>query len=107
MIQLNLAKVLLLGDEATSYIRYEIYSKEGEDPAYPEKVIVYREGAVGEHGERAWIRTDDVVSLEHLGFQPGGSFQRAITFHMRPGRDMCSAMAECRQHFQEKFCSER
>lgn len=39
MIQLNLAKVLLLGDERTGYIRYEIYAKEGEDPAYPERSL--------------------------------------------------------------------
>ncbi|MFV1474290.1 hypothetical protein [Serratia marcescens] len=107
MIQLNLAKVLLIGNELTGYVRYEIFSKEGEDPAYPEKIIVYREGNIGEHGERGWIKTDDVISLEHLGFQPGGGFQRAITYHMPPGRDLCSATAECRQHFQEKFCSER
>ncbi|HDR2736608.1 TPA: hypothetical protein QCJ55_003085 [Enterobacter ludwigii] len=32
MIQLNLARVLLLGTERNGYIRYEIFSKEGEDP---------------------------------------------------------------------------
>lgn len=37
MMQLNLAKVLLLGDETKGYIRYEIFSKEGERPDYPEK----------------------------------------------------------------------
>ena len=52
-------------------------------------------------------RTDDVISLEHLGFQTGKGFQTAITYHMRPARDICSAIAECRQHFQEKFCSDR
>ncbi|EAW8702199.1 hypothetical protein GLY36_17400 [Salmonella enterica] len=107
MVQLNLVKVLLLSNERTGYVRYEIFSKEGENPDYPEKIIVYREGNIGEHGERGWIKTDDVISLEHLGFQPGRGFQTVITYHMRPGRDICSAMAECRQRFQEKFCSDR
>lgn len=29
MVQLNLAKVLLLGNESNGYVRYEIFSKEG------------------------------------------------------------------------------
>ena len=107
MVQLNLVKVLLLSNERTGDVRYEIFSKEGENPDYPEKIIVYREGNIGEHGERGWIKTDDVISLEHLGFQAGKGFQTAITYHMRPARDVCSAIAECRQHFQEKFCSDR
>lgn len=107
MIQLNLAKVLLLGDERIGYVRYEIYAKEGEDPTYPEKVIVYREGVVGAEGERGWIKTNEEVSLEHLGFQPDGGFQRAITYHMntRPMRDMYSAMGECRRHYLATFAS--
>ena len=32
MLQLNLARVQLLGNERNCYIRYEIFSKEGEDP---------------------------------------------------------------------------
>ncbi|MCE7493487.1 hypothetical protein [Klebsiella pneumoniae] len=106
MIQLNLARVLLLGNERNGYIRYEIFSKEGENPNYPEKIIVYRECAIGEHGECGWLKTNDEVSLEHLGFQPGGGFQRAITYHMRPARDMASAMGECRRHYQGKYGSE-
>ena len=96
MVQLNLVKVLLLSNERTGDVRYEIFSKEGENPDYPEKIIVYREGNIGEHGEHG-----------ERGFQPGRGFQTTITYHIRPARDICSAIAECRQHFQEKFCSDR
>lgn len=106
MMQLNLAKVLLLGNDRNGYIRYEIFSKQGENPNYPEKIIVYRECAIGEHGECNWLKTNDEVSLEHLGFQPGGGFQRTISSRMRPSRDMASAIGECRQHYQKKYDSE-
>ncbi|MBU9849714.1 hypothetical protein [Rahnella aceris] len=66
MIQLNLARVLLLGNERNGYIRYEIFSKEGENPNYPEKIIVYRECAIGEHGECGWLKTNDEVSLDEV-----------------------------------------
>lgn len=61
-----------MGNERNGYIRYEIFSKEGEDPHYPEKIIVYRECVISEDGECSWLKTNDEISLEHLGFQSGG-----------------------------------
>lgn len=98
MVQLNLAKVLLLGDESNGYVRYEIFSKEGERPDYPEKIMVYREKVLEVNGDKYWAKTDEIISLDHLGFREGG-FQMAITYQMRPARDMFSAIDECRKHY--------
>jgi hypothetical protein len=51
MLQLNLAKVFLLGDDSNGYVRYEIFSKEGERPDYPEKIVVYREKVLETNGD--------------------------------------------------------
>ena len=69
MVQLNLAKVLLLGDESDGYVRYEIFSKEGERPDYPEKIMVYREKVLEVNGDKYWAKTDEIISLDHHGFQ--------------------------------------
>ncbi|NMP28685.1 hypothetical protein GW590_17630 [Rahnella sp. SAP-1] len=99
MLQLNLAKVFLLGDDSNGYVRYEIFSKEGERPDYPEKIVVYREKVLETNGDKYWAKTDEIISLDHLGFQEGG-FQMAITYHMRPSRDMFSAIDECKKHYR-------
>ncbi|APY61126.1 hypothetical protein XZ45_15315 [Salmonella enterica subsp. enterica] len=100
MVQLILAKVLLLGDDSNGYIRYEIFSKEGERADYPEKIVVYREKVLKSNGDKYWAKTDEIISLDHLGFQEGG-FQTAITYQMRPGRDISSAVGECKKHYRE------
>ena len=100
MMQLNLARVLLLGDEINGYIRYEIFSKEGERPDYPEKIVVYREKVLEANGDKYWAKTGEVISLDHLGFQEG-QFQMAMTYHMRPARDMFSAIDECKKHYRK------
>ncbi|EAT9994741.1 hypothetical protein QD69_23200 [Salmonella enterica] len=102
MMQLNLARVLLLGDEINGYIRYEIFSKEGERPDYPEKIVVYREKALEANGDKYWVKTDEVINLDHLGFQEG-QFQMAMTYHMRPARDMFSAIDECKKHYRKTY----
>lgn len=99
MVQLNLAKVLLLGGESNGYVRYEIFSKEGERPDYPEKIMVYREKVLEVNGDKYWAKTDEIISLDHLGFQEGG-FQMTITYQMRPARDMFSAIDECKKHYR-------
>ncbi|MGV7962718.1 hypothetical protein ACSLVK_10340 [Photorhabdus tasmaniensis] len=100
MVQLNLAKVLLLGDERNGYVRYEIFSKEGERADYPEKIVVYREKMLEANSDKYWAKTDEIISLEHLGFQKDG-FQMAITYHMRSARDMFSAIDECKKHYRK------
>jgi len=100
MLQLNLAKVFLLGDDSNGYVRYEIYSKEGERPDYPEKIVVYRERILETNGDKYWAKTDEIISLDHLGFQEGGG-QRTITYQMRPSRDMFSALEECKKHYRK------
>lgn len=102
MLQLNLAKVLLLGDDSNGYVRYEIFSKEGERPDYPEKIVVYRDKVSETNGDSYWAKTDEIISLDHLGFQEGG-FQMAITYHMRPSRDMFSAIDECKKHYRRAY----
>ncbi|TDS92729.1 hypothetical protein EDF78_105256 [Rahnella sp. BIGb0236] len=99
MLQLNLAKVFLIGDDSNGYVRYEIFSKEGERPDYPEKIVVYREKVLETNGDKYWAKTDEIISLDHLGFQEGG-FQMAVTYHMRPSRDMFSAIDECKKHYR-------
>lgn len=101
MIQLNLARVLILGDETTGLVRYEIFSKEGERPDYPEKIIVYREQTSAENGNKYWAITDDVISLEHLGPQHRQGFQQVITYSMPASRDISAAIGECRRHYRE------
>ncbi|PLR43305.1 hypothetical protein [Chimaeribacter arupi] len=98
MVQLNLAKVLLLGDESNGYVRYEIFLKEGKRTDYPEKIVVYREKMLVENGDKYWVKTDEIISLEHLGFQEGG-LQMTIADQMRPSRDMFSAIEECKKHY--------
>ncbi|MGP2411142.1 hypothetical protein V2A84_16320 [Yersinia sp. 2553 StPb PI] len=98
MVQLNLAKVLLLGEQNNGYVRYEIFSKEGERADYPEKIVVYREKILEVNGDKYWAKTDEIINLEHLGFQKDG-FQMAITYNMRPSRDMFSAIDECKKHY--------
>lgn len=100
MVQLNLARVLLLGDESSGYVRYEIFSKEGERADYPEKIVVYREKVLESNGDKYWAKTDETISLEHLGFQKGG-FQIEFTYQMRPARDMFSAIDECKKHYRK------
>jgi len=100
MMQLNLAKVLLLGDEINGYIRYEIFSREGERPDYPEKIGVYRNKMLEANGDKYWAKTDEIISLDYLGFQDS-EFQMAITYHMRPARDMFSAIDECKKHYRK------
>ncbi|AJB61103.1 TPA: hypothetical protein N5K94_004355 [Enterobacter hormaechei subsp. steigerwaltii] len=102
MVQLNLARMLLLGDEINGYIRYEIFSKEGERPDYPEKIVVYREKVLEANGDKYWVKTDEVISLEHLGFQHGG-FQMSVSPHMRPNRDIFSAIEECKKHYRKTY----
>lgn len=100
MAQLILAKVLLLGDESNGYIRYEIFSKEGERADYPEKIVVYREKVLELSGDKYWAKTDEIISLDHLGFQEVG-FQMSVSSHMRPNRDMFSAIDECKKHYRK------
>lgn len=102
MLQLNLARVFLLGDDSNGYVRYEIFSKEGERPDYPEKIVVYREKALETNGDNYWARTDEIISLDHLGLQEGG-FQMVITHQMRSARDMFSAVDECKKHYSNSL----
>lgn len=101
-MQPNLAKVLLLGDEINGYIRYEIFSKEGERPDYPEKIAVYREKVLDANGDKYWAKTDDIIRLDYLGFQNGG-FQMSISPYMRPNRDIFSAIEEGKKHYRKTY----
>lgn len=91
---------MLIRDDNNGYVRYEIFPKEGKRPDYPEKIVVYREKVLEANGDKYWAKTDEVISLDHLGFQEG-QFQMAMTYHIRPARDMFSAIDECKKHYRK------
>jgi hypothetical protein len=45
--------------------------------------------------DKYWVKTDEIVSLKHPGFQERGC-QMAIAYLMRPALDMFSAINECK-----------
>lgn len=64
------------------------------------KIVVYREKVLEANGDKYWVKTDEVINLAHLGFQEG-QFQMAMTYHMRPARDMLSAIDEYKKHYRK------
>lgn len=76
------------------------FQKKGIVLTIQKKIVVYREKVLEANGDKYWAKTDKVISLDHLGFQEG-EIQMAMTYHMRPARDIFSAIEECKKHYRK------
>lgn len=101
MTNLTLERTLLYRGEDGQLTRYEIFRNDGNPANNIDSIHVYREKPI--EGQQVWVRTDDEISLGHLGFPKDGGFQRGIQTHMRASRDINSAINECNKHWSENY----
>lgn len=101
MTKLTLERTLLYRGDDGQLTRYEIFKTDGNPASNIDSIHVYRERL--HEGERIWYRTDDEISLEHLGFPEDGGFQRVIQTHMRASRDISAAVGECSKHWSTHY----
>jgi len=101
MNNLILARTLLYRGEDGQLTRYEIFRTEEDQANNIDSIHVYREKSI--EGQQVWFRTDDVISLDHLGFPKDGGVQRIISTDMRACRDLGSAIGECNKHWSKKY----
>lgn len=101
MNNLTLERTLLYRGEDGQLTRYEIFRTEGNPANNIDSIHVYREKSID--GQQVWVRTDEVISLDHLGFSENGGFQRSIQTHMRAARDINSAIGECNKHWSKTY----
>ena len=101
MTKLTLERTLLFRNDSGQLTKYEIFKTDGNPANNIDSIHVYRERL--HEGERIWYRTDDEISLEHLGFKQGGGFPGVVQTSMRSGRDISSAVEECSKHWSKKY----
>lgn len=101
MKKLTLERTLLYCGDDGQLTRYEIFKTDGDPANNIDSIHVYRERLV--EGMRIWCRTDDEISLEHLGFPKDGGIQLAIQTHMRSSRDISAAVGECNKHWSKQY----
>lgn len=101
MTKLTVERTLLYRSDDGQFTRYEILRNDDNPANNIDSIHVYREKSVD--GQRIWVRTDDVISLDHLGFPKDGGFQRVIQTHMRASRDTSSAVSECNEHWAKNY----
>lgn len=101
MSKSTLERVLVYRGSDGEMTRYEIF-KNDENPANNiDYILVYREALID--GLKSWVRTDDELSLEHLGVRSGGGFQTSIPTSPRAPRDISSAVSECNGHWSKHY----
>lgn len=101
MAKLTLERTLIYRGEDGELTRYEIYKTDVNPANNIDSIHVYREKTVD--GNRVWHRTDDKVSLNHLGPQMTGGFQVSVARRSPAGRDVSSAIDECGKHWSQHY----
>ncbi|EMC4372045.1 hypothetical protein VEL98_003931 [Cronobacter sakazakii] len=101
MSKTTLERVLVYRGRDGEMTRYEIFKNEENPPNNIDYILVYREVLID--GNRCWVRTDDAISLEHLGFRRGGGFPNSVQSSMAAPRDISSAVDECNKHWANKY----
>nr|DAE54933.1 MAG TPA: hypothetical protein [Caudoviricetes sp.] len=101
MTKLTLERTLLYRGDDGQLTRYEILKTDGDPANNIDSIHVYRERLI--EGFRIWFRTDDEISLEHLGFPKNEGTRLAIQTHMRASRDISAAIGECNKHWSKKY----
>lgn len=101
MNSLTLERTLLYRSNDGQLTRYEIFKTDDNSSNNIDSIIVFREALCGEH--LVWVRTNDEISLEHLGFSKDVSFQSRIQTDMRASRDISSAIDECNKHWSQNY----
>ena len=97
----TLERVLVYRGSDGEMTRYEIFRNDGNPANNIDYILVYREVIID--GNKSWSRTDDSISLEHLGFKHGGGFQTSVQGSTAAARDISSAVDECNKHWSNNY----
>lgn len=100
MSKTTLERVLHYRDDDGEITRYEIFKSDGSPANNIDHILIYREKLID--GNITWVRTDDKISLDHLGV-PSGGFQSTVQLYGRKPRDISSAIDMCTEHWRDTY----